>query len=338
MRKRYTAAFLLAAAMIFAGTADLPLREVPLSVQAHAESKLAAPKNVKASVSGSTLTLTWSKTAGVKAYRVYRYENGKYKKYRDTAKTKLTVKDLPAGTYKFRVAALVQQNGKYTAQQLSKAVTAKITEADMTDRITVNTQSSIRIDAGDAVIRIDPFRITGEPHDADIILITHAHYDHFSPDDLAKVSKPGTVFAAPKSMEKELSKAGIKDAILLGVGEKTEIGGFAVETVAAYNVGKAFHPKKNGWLGYIVTVDGKRIYAAGDTDANDDVKAVRCDIALIPIGGTYTMNAKEAAAFVNEISPETVIPIHFGSIVGSKSDGEKFAKLVDKSIKVVMKI
>ncbi|MBR5089322.1 MAG: MBL fold metallo-hydrolase [Ruminiclostridium sp.] len=207
----------------------------------------------------------------------------------------------------------------------------------MTERITVNTQSSIRIDCGELVIRIDPYEIGGEPHDADIVLITHEHYDHFSPDDLKKVSKPDTVIAAPRSMEKKLSAAGIKDAVLLEPDEKTEIRGIPVETVRSYNQLKVFHPKSKNWLGYIVTVNGNRIYAAGDTDAVPEAKAVKCDIALVPIGGTYTMNAKEAAALVNEIRPAAAIPTHYGSIVGSKSDGDKFAKLVDKGIDVVIK-
>lgn len=208
----------------------------------------------------------------------------------------------------------------------------------MTNNISVNTQSSIRIDSGSAIIRIDPFKISGAPHDADIILITHEHYDHFSPEDIEKVRKPDTVFAAPKSMKNKLEVAGISNAVLLSPGDKTEISGIPVEAAAAYNTLKPFHPKSNGWLGYIVTAGGKRIYAAGDTDAVKEVKAVKCDIALVPAGGTFTMNYREAAALVNEIRPETAIPIHYGSIVGNSSDGENFGKLVDKSIKVVIKL
>lgn len=208
----------------------------------------------------------------------------------------------------------------------------------MTDRITVNTQSSIRIDGGDSIIRFDPLNISGEPHDADIIFITHEHFDHFSPDDIAKVSKPDTVIAAPASMKRKLEGAGISDAVYLKAGEKTEIKGIPVEAVPAYNTLKPFHQKFNGWLGYIVTVGGKRIYAAGDTDAVKEAEAVKCDIALVPIGGTYTMNYREAASLVNKMRPGTVIPIHYGSIVGSRSDGDNFRKLIDDGINVELKL
>ncbi|MCR4780299.1 MAG: MBL fold metallo-hydrolase [Ruminiclostridium sp.] len=208
----------------------------------------------------------------------------------------------------------------------------------MTENITVNTQSSIRIDGGSVVVRADPFGLTGEPHDADIILITHEHYDHFSPGDIAKVRRPDTVFAAPKSMAKKLAAAGIENAVLLAPGESCEIRGIPVEAVAAYNIMKPFHPKGSGWLGYVVCVGGKRIYIAGDTDAVKEAKSVRCDIALVPVGGTYTMNYKEAAALVNELSSEAAVPIHYGSIVGNKTDGEAFAKLVRDGISVEPKL
>ena len=207
----------------------------------------------------------------------------------------------------------------------------------MLERITVNAQSSIRI-AGETVLYFDPFQIPAETHDADVIFITHDHFDHFSPEDIEKVKKADTVFAAPKSMEQDLQKAGIADAVLLLPDEKTEVRGYQVETVPAYNPLKPFHPKHKGWLGYIITVDGHRIYVAGDTDATKEAKQVSCEIALIPIGGTYTMNPKEAANFINTIRPQTVIPTHYGSIVGKKDDGEKFRTAVDPAIQVVMKL
>lgn len=198
--------------------------------------------------------------------------------------------------------------------------------------ISVNTQSSIRIAGKDTVIRFDPFQIAGEPHDTDIIFLTHDHYDHFSPDDIRKVSKPDTVIAAPKHMEKQLAALKPAGVVLLAPGETTEIGAILVEAIAAYNTLKPFHPKSSGNLGYVVTLDRQRIYAAGDTDAVKEAKAVRCDTALVPIGGTFTMNAKEAAALVNTIQPKTAIPIHYGSIVGKLSDGETFRQLIAEGI------
>ncbi|MCH5193204.1 MAG: MBL fold metallo-hydrolase [Oscillospiraceae bacterium] len=209
----------------------------------------------------------------------------------------------------------------------------------MPKNITVNAQSSIRI-AAEKVVYFDPFKITDSLNDADIIFITHEHFDHFSPDDIAKVVSPDTVFAAPASMEKTVLDSGVsKDRLVtLSPGDKTDVLGIPVETVPAYNPGKKFHPRDNGWLGYIVTLDGKRIYVAGDTDATPEAKAVSCDIAMIPIGGTFTMDFREAAEFISELRPPVVIPTHYGSVVGSPEDGESFKKLVDSSIQVVLKL
>lgn len=207
----------------------------------------------------------------------------------------------------------------------------------MIEKITVNTQSSIRI-AAEKVIRFDPYQISGAPHDADIVFLTHEHYDHFSPDDLRLVMKPETVLAAPKSMQKILRKAGFSPFTAFQAGESGTVCGYPVEAVASYNLNRSFHPKENGWLGYVVTVDGQRIYVAGDTDAVPEAAAVHCDIALLPIGGTFTMNAKEAAALVRKIRPKAVIPTHYGTIVGQRSDGQLFSDAVGSEIHVVIRL
>ena len=121
-------------------------------------------------------------------------------------------------------------------------------------------------------------------------------------------------------------------------GESLDINGLHLETVPAYNIMKPFHSKGAGWVGYIIETDGKRIYIAGDTDATNEAKAVKCDIAMVPVGGTYTMDTKAAAALVNEIRPEVAIPVHYGNIVGSPRDGEVFASLVKEPVKVEQKI
>ena len=198
--------------------------------------------------------------------------------------------------------------------------------------ITVNTQSSIRIADKELVIRFDPYKITGEPQDADLIFFTHDHYDHFSPEDIQKVCKPDSMLTAPKKMQAQVKKLGNKNITLLAPGETSSVRGINVETVASYNFLKPFHPKSNGNLGYIITLDSQRIYVAGDTDAVREAKAVRCDIAFVPIGGTFTMNAKEAAALINTIQPKIAVPTHYGSIVGKMSDGEVFRKLVKEPI------
>lgn len=210
----------------------------------------------------------------------------------------------------------------------------------MLDNIEVFTQSSIRIKDETRAIYIDPFQLKDTPHDADYVFITHSHSDHFSIDDIRKVLKTSTILVVPAKMEddaRELS-AEIKSIIPLKPGVYKELSGLEVETIPAYNTVKPFHPKRAEWLGYILRIDGKRIYIAGDTGATKEAKQVRCDIALVPVGGTYTMDVKRAAELVNIIRPEYAIPTHYGSIVGKKTDGQTFASLVDSTIKDVEKI
>ena len=210
----------------------------------------------------------------------------------------------------------------------------------MLDNIEVFTQSSIRIKDKTRTIYVDPFQMKSDPHDADYVFITHSHSDHFSLDDIRKVIKSSTILVVPTKMEgdaRELS-AEVKSIIPLKPGIYKELSGLEVETIPAYNTVKPFHPKRAEWLGYILRIDGKRVYIAGDTGATKEAKHVRCDIALVPVGGTYTMDSKRAAELVNIIRPEYAIPTHYGSIVGKKTDGQTFASLVDSTIKVVEKI
>ena len=209
----------------------------------------------------------------------------------------------------------------------------------MVDKIDVFKQNSIRIKSDVGTIYIDPFKIDDETHDADFILITHDHYDHFSSEDIAKVKKDTTVLVVPEKMEaKAVKESGIKEIETVKPGTYHEIGNLELETIPMYNILKPFHPKAAGWVGYILKINGKRIYIAGDTDATKEAKEVICDIALVPIGGTYTMDAKKAAELVNEINPEVAIPTHYGSIVGKLSDAKVFAANVKDTIKVVEKI
>ena len=203
-----------------------------------------------------------------------------------------------------------------------------------TANISVNTQSSIRI-GGSAVLYFDPFQIKGETHDADIIFITHDHYDHFDLDSIRKIRKEGTVIAAPSGMKQELQKAaGDCALVLMAPGDEQIISGIQIQAVPAYNRLKPFHPKRNGWIGYNVLMDGVRYYVAGDTDAVRELSSVECDVAMVPVGGTYTMTAKEAAKLINEIRPQVAIPTHYGSIVGKPEDGDVFRKYVDPEITV----
>lgn len=206
----------------------------------------------------------------------------------------------------------------------------------MVENIKVFTHNSIRIQNGSKAIYIDPFEMKQAPHDADYILITHDHYDHFSPSDIAAVAKAETVLVVPEKMADKTDK--VKESVgkieTIAQGETKDINGFVLETIPAYNTLKPFHMKSAGWVGYIFEAFGKRIYIAGDTDVTKEALGVKCDIALVPIGGFYTMDPKAAAELINVIKPETAIPTHYGSIVGSPEDGAKFAALVNDPIKV----
>lgn len=211
-----------------------------------------------------------------------------------------------------------------------------------TSFITINTHSSICLQTAQGkVIYVDPYGFDAEPHDADLILVTHTHFDHFSPEDIAKVRTPHTVFVMPANNKQEFVDAGFTDECTTFVvpGDKvTLLAEIGVEAVPAYNAAKRFHPKDNAWLGYVVVMDGKRVYIAGDTDDLPENRTIACDVALVPAGGTYTMDAREAAAFVNALRPTVAIPEHYGTVAGSANDGETFAKLVDPSIQVVFKL
>lgn len=203
--------------------------------------------------------------------------------------------------------------------------------------IKINTHSSIRIAEGGKVFYFDPFELRGKFNDADYIFITHDHYDHLDPKSIQNAMNDKTKFICPKGIEKELSSnAGIRDLariIKLSPGEKVELdSGINVETIPAYNIDKQFHQKNYGWLGYILDVNGKRFYIAGDTDATDEAKSVKCDVALVPIGGTYTMDYEQAAELINIIRPKLAIPTHYGNVVGEYELGKKFLSLVDKDI------
>lgn len=205
----------------------------------------------------------------------------------------------------------------------------------MTDNVEVFCHSSIKI-RGSKIIYIDPFKVDKNFNDADYVFCTHSHYDHFSPEDIEKVIKDNTKLIMPRAMENEIE--GIKNDILFVEPDKEYVlDGFMFKTTYSYNENKAFHPKENLWVGYIIEVDDKKYYIAGDTDNVPEIRNVKCDVALIPVGGTYTMNYKEASELANVIDAKVVIPTHYGSIVGEMDDGEKFKKLVENK-DVVLKI
>ena len=207
----------------------------------------------------------------------------------------------------------------------------------MLNNIEVLCHSSIRINK-EKTIYIDPFKIDRNYNDADIIFITHDHYDHYSEEDIDKVINENTVIVIPEELLTKVLKKGINKNAIITVepNQKYMVQGIKFETVPAYNTNKIFHPKENGWVGYVIEINGIKYYIAGDTDITEENKKVKCDVAFVPVGGTYTMDFKEAAQLVNEIQPKVAVPIHYGSVVGTKQDAEEFIKLLHTNIKGVI--
>ena len=203
----------------------------------------------------------------------------------------------------------------------------------MLENIEVLYHSCIKI-SKEKIIYLDPFHIDIEYHDADIIFITHDHYDHFSENDIYKVKKENTKIIAPDSLLEKILVMGFKEENITTVDpeETGKIEDIEYETVPAYNIEKQYHPKENGWIGYILKIDDVKYYIAGDTDITEENRRVQCDVAFVPVGGTYTMDFKDAALLINEIQPKIAVPIHYGSVVGTKQDAEDFIRLLHSSI------
>lgn len=191
--------------------------------------------------------------------------------------------------------------------------------------------ASFKICHGDTIIYIDPWKSKDSPKDASFILVSHSHYDHYSHEDVAKVSGADTKLIASADVVKKEA-----NGEMITPGTTIDLSGVRVSGVAAYNPYKQFHPSANNWLGFIIEVGSKRIYYAGDTDLTEEMKSLnKIDVALLPVGGTYTMNATEAAEATKYIKPELAIPYHWGEIVGDRSDADKFANSVECQVQVL---
>jgi L-ascorbate metabolism protein UlaG (beta-lactamase superfamily) len=201
---------------------------------------------------------------------------------------------------------------------------------DIAKKIVLLGHDTFRIDSS-MTVYFDPYQISSQPK-ADLILITHDHFDHCSPEDVAKIQKPETVIVTEKDSAKKLKG----DIRVMKAGESLNVSGIKIEAVPAYNIGKDFHPKENGWLGFIIEIDGVRIYHTGDSDFIPEMKDFNVDIALLPVSGTYVMTADEAVEAAITINPNLAIPMHYGSVVGDEKDATRFKDALEGKIGVLI--
>lgn len=204
---------------------------------------------------------------------------------------------------------------------------------DIMDGITLNYQSSIRIEKNGKVIYFDPYKIESNSNDADYIFITHSHYDHYSEDDIKKVMKNDTKFVVTSDLENKVKALGVLEDNILVVypNEEHNIDDISFDVVPAYNIDKTYHKKSYNWVGYVVDLDGVKYYDVGDSDVTDEFKNVSCDVIFVPVGGTYTMTDSEAASAVNEMKPKYAVPVHYGE-VGSSANADNFVNNLNDDI------
>lgn len=203
----------------------------------------------------------------------------------------------------------------------------------MTVKITWLGHASFKIESEEGLkVYLDPWKIKTKD-EADLIFVTHSHYDHLSPDDVSKIQgKATTILVSTDGVGKLRG-----EVRAVKPGDNLSLKGVNVRTVPAYNLNKPYHPKENGWVGYFFEIGMVSVYHAGDTDFVPEMNDLKPSVALLPIGGTYTMDVEDALAAVEAIKPGMVIPMHFGDIVGSLDDARRFAKKCSVQVKILNK-
>ena len=205
----------------------------------------------------------------------------------------------------------------------------------MLDNVICLGHNSIKFLKDNKVIYVDPYKINDNCNDADIIFITHSHYDHFSKEDIFKLKKDSTKIVVTEDLYDEVLCLDFdhNNVLVVTPNNSYVFADISFSTVSSYNVNKNFHPKNNNWVGYILNLENVSYYIVGDSDITDESKLVKCDVLFVPIGGTYTTDYKEASELTNIIKPKVVVPVHYSIIVGEKADALKFSELVDSNIK-----
>ena len=202
--------------------------------------------------------------------------------------------------------------------------------------IKVLNHASIKM-TGQKTIYFDPYQLMEEYHDADIIFITHDHYDHYEESSIKNAMTDKTILVVPTSLE-EQARTLSTNLMSVEPNKTNTIEDILVDVIPSYNTNKDFHPKEKNYVGYNITIDDTKYYIMGDTDRTSEADLVQTDICLVPIGGTYTMNVDEAVAYINDLKPKKVIPIHYGTVAGDKSLGNTFKEKINNEIKVEVQI